>query len=135
MPRVHKYKNMAEPGRGSKGKKSRRQGHFSLGDLLLKLFAIAGAMALLLSYISVYLKPSQLSSVLMFFGLYYIPILFFNLIIFIIALLRLHGAVLYSDSNETFPCIKTAYTAYPDAVFARVFAGEEFIVLATAQIL
>ena len=96
MPRVHKYKNMAEPGRGSKGKKSRRQGHFSLGDLLLKLFAIAGALALLLSYISVYLKPSQLSSVLMFFGLYYIPILFFNLIIFIIALLRLRFIALLS---------------------------------------
>jgi len=96
MPRVHKYMNLAEPGRGKPRKKSRRQGNFSLGDLLLKLFAIVGAIALLLSYISVYLKPSELSSVLMFFGLYYIPILFFNLIIFIIALIRLRFIALLS---------------------------------------
>lgn len=96
MPRVHKYKNLTEPGRSKTGKKGRRQGHFSFGDLLLKLFAIIGAIALLLSYVSVYLKPSGLSSVLMFFGLYFIPILFFNLIIFVIALLRLRFIALLS---------------------------------------
>lgn len=89
MPRVRKYKNMAEPGRSSSGKKSSRQSRFSLKDLLLKLFAIAGAVALVLAYVSVYLKPSPLSSVLMFFGLYFIPILIINLIIFVIALVRL----------------------------------------------
>ena len=89
MPRVHKYMNLTEPKWGKSGKKKVRSGHFSFGDFLLKLFAVVGAAALLLSYVSVYLKPSELSSVLMFFGLYFIPILFFNLIIFIIALVKL----------------------------------------------
>ena len=96
MPRVHKYKSQAEPGRSKTRKKNRRPGHFSLGGFLLKLFAIVGAIALLLAYISVYLPPSHLSSILMFFGLYFIPILFFNLIIFIIALVRLRFIALLS---------------------------------------
>ena len=96
MPRVRKYNYLTEPGKGKSGKKSRRQGHLLIGDVLLKLFAILGAIALMLSYVSVYLKPSELSSVLMFFGLYFIPILFFNLIIFIIALIRLRFIALLS---------------------------------------
>ena len=72
MPRVRKYKKSS----------SSREKRFSLGDFLLKLFAVIAAAALALSYISVYLKPSDLSSVLMYFGLYFIPILFVNLIIF-----------------------------------------------------
>ena len=53
----------------------------------------------------------------------------------IIAFLRLHGAVLDADSNNSIPGIETAYTAYSDAIFARIFSGEEFIVLTAAQIL
>jgi len=56
---------------------------------LFIFFSFAGALALVLAYISVYLPPSRLSSVLMFFGLYFIPILFFNLLMFFIGLLRL----------------------------------------------
>ena len=89
MPRVHKYKNTTESQWGKSGKKEMRFSNFSLRDFLLKLFAFLGAVALILSYLSVYLPPSDLSSVLMFFGLYFIPILFFNLLIFIIALFRL----------------------------------------------
>lgn len=86
MPRVRKYKKSS----------SSREKRFSLGDFLLKLFAVIAAAALALSYISVYLKPSDLSSVLMYFGLYFIPILFVNLIIFIIALVRLKGIAFLS---------------------------------------
>ena len=89
MPRVRKYKNVTEPKWGKSEKKKPRSAHFSFGDFLLKLFALAGAAALLLAYVSVYLKPSDLSSVLMFFGLYFIPILAFNLVVFIVALIRL----------------------------------------------
>ena len=53
----------------------------------------------------------------------------------IIAFLRLHSAVLDTDSNNSIPGIETAYTAYSDAIFARIFSGEEFIVLTAAQIL
>lgn len=89
MPRVHKYQNKTESQWGKAGKKEQMFSRFSLKDFLLKLFALIGAIALFLSYISVYLPPSELSSVLMFFGLYFIPILFFNLIILLIALFRL----------------------------------------------
>ncbi len=89
MPRVRKYQNKTESQWGKAGKKEMLFSRFSLKDFLLKLFALVGAVALVLSYISVYLQPSELSSVLMFFGLYFLPILFFNVIIFLIALFRL----------------------------------------------
>ena len=89
MPRVRKYKNKTESQWGKSGKKEMLLSRFSLKDFLLKIFAVAGAVALVLSYVSAYLEPSELSSVLMFFGLYFIPILFFNIIIFLIALFRL----------------------------------------------
>ena len=89
MPRVHKYQNKTESQWGKSGKKEMRFSRFSLKDFLLKIFAFIGAAALVLSYVSVYLQPSDLSSVLMFFGLYFIPILIFNVFIFLIALFRL----------------------------------------------
>ena len=89
MPRVRKYKNKTESQWGKSGKKEMRFSRFSFKDFLLQIFALAGAAALILSYVSVYLQPSELSSVLMFFGLYFIPIFFINLFIFLIALFRL----------------------------------------------
>ena len=93
MPRVRKYNSSKDSRRSSYGKR-RKSNQFSLWSFLLKLFAIAGAISLLLSYISVFLPPSDAASVLMFFGLYFIPIFIFNLLIFIIALISLNSVAI-----------------------------------------
>ena len=39
----------------------------------------------------------------------------------VITFIRLYGAALDPDGNKAVPGIKTAYTAYPDTIFARIF--------------
>ena len=55
--------------------------------LLLRTVAIAAAVALLLSCASLFFSPARFP-VLLYFGLYYIPLLLLNLLILLIALLR-----------------------------------------------
>lgn len=53
--------------------------------LSFRVVLIVAAAAMILSYLSIYISPS-ISSIPLFFGLYFIPIIFLNLLLFIIAL-------------------------------------------------
>ena len=55
--------------------------------ILVMTFAIAAAIALLLSCASQFFRPSRFP-VLLYFGLYYIPLLILNILILVIAILR-----------------------------------------------
>ncbi|MEG2849298.1 MAG: endonuclease/exonuclease/phosphatase family protein [Bacteroidales bacterium] len=58
-----------------------------LFGLTFRLILIVAGIAMILSYISVFINPSQISLPL-FFGLYFIPILITNLVLLILALIR-----------------------------------------------
>ncbi|MEF9931862.1 MAG: hypothetical protein RR770_06150, partial [Bacteroidales bacterium] len=58
-----------------------------LFGLTFRLILIMAGIAMILSYISVFINPSQISLPL-FFGLYFIPILITNLVLLILALIR-----------------------------------------------
>ena len=62
-------------------------------DILLRTFAILAAVALLLACASQFFRPVQFP-ILLYFGLYYVPLLLLNLLILLIALLRRTPAVL-----------------------------------------
>lgn len=87
MPRIRTYKAS-----GSKKKrktpKVKYSNTFTFGAFLFKTIVIVFAVALFLAYVSVYIKSSDLSF-LMFFGLYYIPIFFVNLLLFFVAFIKL----------------------------------------------
>lgn len=59
----------------------------ALGAGLFLLLAVAAAVALLAAYLAPYLNPSG-HPVIMFFGLYYVPIVLLNLLLLFIALFR-----------------------------------------------
>jgi endonuclease/exonuclease/phosphatase family metal-dependent hydrolase len=65
----------------------------SFGSLLFSLLALVAAGALLISYLALFLNPTDYP-VTMFFGLYYIPILLINLLILLFALFRYRRALL-----------------------------------------
>jgi endonuclease/exonuclease/phosphatase family metal-dependent hydrolase len=54
---------------------------------MLRTIVVLAALALLISYLSAYISPS-VSSIPLFFGLYFIPLVFLNVIILIIGVLR-----------------------------------------------
>ncbi|MFA5848332.1 MAG: endonuclease/exonuclease/phosphatase family protein [Bacteroidales bacterium] len=59
--------------------------------LVFRLVLIISALALLISYISIYINPS-LTSVPLFFGLYFIPLVMLNVFLLIVGLIRRSGA-------------------------------------------
>ena len=59
----------------------------TLRKTLFLLVAIPAAAALLVSYLALFFNPTDFP-VVMFFGLYFIPILLLNLLLFLLALLR-----------------------------------------------
>lgn len=63
------------------------------GATLFTLLAIVAAVALLASYLALFFNPTDYP-VLMFFGLYFIPILLFNVLLLLIGLLRRRRALL-----------------------------------------
>ena len=58
-----------------------------LGAGLFLLLAVAAAIALLISYLAPYLNPAG-HPVVMFFGLYYVPLVLLNLLLLVIALCK-----------------------------------------------
>lgn len=69
-----------------KGYKRKREG-ISFGELIYRFFAIIFAAALLVSYASVFIDPTEVW-IPMFFGLYFIPIALVNLLLLIIGAFR-----------------------------------------------
>lgn len=67
-------------------RKNQKSGR-SFGDRLFRLLLIVCAIALCMSYLAVFVNPSH-SSLPLFFGLYYIPILLVNILLLLIALFR-----------------------------------------------
>lgn len=65
----------------------------TFGFVLFTLLAILAAGCLLISYLALFFNPKDYP-VLMFFGLYYIPILLLNLLILLVALFRHRRALL-----------------------------------------
>lgn len=66
---------------------------FSFGALLFTLLAVVFAAALVLSYLAQFFDPGK-HPVLMFFGLYFIPILLLNVLWLLIALLKFRRSLL-----------------------------------------
>ena len=66
-------------------KKPKKKSRF--WDIVLRVFAIVAAVALLLACLSHFLTPVRYP-VLLYFGLYFIPLMLLNLLILLIALLR-----------------------------------------------
>ena len=60
--------------------------------LLFRLIVIVSAVAMAISYMSVYINPSVVSFTL-FFGLYFIPLVILNLLILLAGIIRRTGAV------------------------------------------
>jgi endonuclease/exonuclease/phosphatase family metal-dependent hydrolase len=60
--------------------------------LLFRLAVIAAAVSLFMSYISLYINPSA-TSIPLYFGLYFIPLVFINLFILLLGIIRRSGAV------------------------------------------
>jgi endonuclease/exonuclease/phosphatase family metal-dependent hydrolase len=60
--------------------------------LLFRLTVVTAAVALVMSYISVYINPSS-TSIPLYFGLYFIPLVFINLFVLLLGILRRSGAV------------------------------------------
>ena len=65
----------------------------SFGSVIFVLLSIVSAAALLISYLALFLNPAG-HPVVMFLGLYFIPILLFNLLLLIIALFKNRRALL-----------------------------------------
>lgn len=72
-------------------KKRRKKGSPWPLALIFRLIVILSASSLIVSYISVYISP-EVTSIPLFFGLYFIPLVFINLTLLIIALIRRSGA-------------------------------------------
>jgi endonuclease/exonuclease/phosphatase family metal-dependent hydrolase len=69
-----------------KGKRS----HW-LPSLIFRIIIIVAAFSLAISYISIYVNPS-FTSIPLFFGLYFIPLALFNVLLLIIGVVRRSGA-------------------------------------------
>ncbi len=67
--------------------KKKKQRRFGLGSFISVTVLLISAVALLISYVSIFINPSRFWPPL-FFGLYYIPIAFWNLFLLIIAIIR-----------------------------------------------
>lgn len=65
----------------------------SFGPMLFMLLALVAAAALLLSYSALFFNPTE-HPIPMFFGLYYIPLLLFNVLMLLLALLKYPRALL-----------------------------------------
>lgn len=65
----------------------------TFGSTLFSLLALVVAAALLLSYLALFFNPTDYP-VLMFFGLYFIPILLLNLLVLLIALVKYQRSLL-----------------------------------------
>ena len=79
--------------------------------LLFRLMIIVAGVALVLSYLSVFINPSFVSFPL-FFGLYFIPILLVNIALLIAGMLRRSGATWI-----------TFFTILPSLLFADMFVN------------
>jgi len=77
--------------------------------LLLRLIVVLAAVALFISYLSAYVSPS-VSSIPLFFGLYFIPLVFLNASILVIGVIR----------KATITWV-TFITLLPSILFAELF--------------
>lgn len=73
--------------------KKKKQRRFGLGGFISVTVLLLSAVALLISYISIFISPSKFWPPL-FFGLYYIPIALWNLFLLIIAIIRIKKRLL-----------------------------------------
>lgn len=73
-------------------KKKRKKGKSSWPIIFIfRLILVVSALALLISYLSIYINPS-ITSIPLFFGLYFIPLVFLNVFLLIVGLIRRSGA-------------------------------------------
>lgn len=70
-----------------------RNDSFSFAEFLYKTISVVAAVALIISYISTFVNPER-HWVPMFFGLYFIPIAFFNILLLLIGLFRRRSSLL-----------------------------------------
>ncbi|MCF0178366.1 MAG: endonuclease/exonuclease/phosphatase family protein [Bacteroidales bacterium] len=77
-----------------RGRKKRLE-WLGVGNFVMFLIVIVSAISLVISYFSAFINPSVFS-VPLFFGLYYIPILIINIVLFIIGLFKLRRYMLIS---------------------------------------
>jgi|LSQX01.3.fsa_nt_gb endonuclease/exonuclease/phosphatase family metal-dependent hydrolase len=73
--------------------KKKKQRRFGLGSFISVTVLLISAIALLISYVSIFISPSKFWPPL-FFGLYYIPIALWNLFLLIIAIIRMKKRLL-----------------------------------------
>ncbi len=59
--------------------------------LIFRFVIVVSAIALLISYLSIYISPS-ITSIPLFFGLYFIPLVLINLFLLLVGLIRRSGA-------------------------------------------
>ncbi len=87
MAKIH-YPKSDKPKRNKTWYKKKSERGLSLGQILFRALVIVSAVALLISYLSIFIDPAFMS-VPYFFGLYYIPIFILNVILLIIGLVRM----------------------------------------------
>ena len=89
MARVKKYSSEQQhTTRHVRKKKSTA----TAGDIILFVLIVVAAVALVISYISIVIDPAVFP-IPSFFGLYYIPIALINLILLLIAIIRLNKSL------------------------------------------
>lgn len=102
-------KKKAKVSSGS-GKNKRKRSPWPIA-LIFRLVLIIAASALVMSYISVYFNP-RITSIPLFFGLYFIPLVLINVLLLIAGLLRRSGATWI-----------TFIVLLPSLLFADLFVG------------
>jgi len=106
-----------------KRRNKRRNNERSFGDFLLKTVLIICALALCLSYLSVFVDPSN-CSIPLFFGLFYIPLAAINIFFMIIAIVRgkkymlipilaLMPAICFAELYAKIGCEEKSHTSEP----------------------
>ena len=87
MAKIH-YPKSEKPKRNKTWYKKKTERGLSAGQIAFRILVIVSAIALCISYLSIFIDPAFMS-VPYFFGLYYIPIFFLNGILLIIGLIRM----------------------------------------------
>ena len=87
MAKIH-YPKSDKPKRNKTWYKKKSERGLSIWQILFRALVVVSAVALLISYLSIFIDPAFMS-VPSFFGLYYIPIFILNVILLIIGLVRM----------------------------------------------
>ena len=94
MAKIH-YPKESKPKRNKTWYKKKTERGLTIWQILFRALVIVSALALCISYLSIFIDPSFLS-LPYFFGLYYIPIFVLNVILLIIGLVRMKRYLIIS---------------------------------------